>query len=110
MLMLLFTRFLFTEIFPKHETYLIQDIDVNSVGKSNCDFTTCAAAPTASLVEAFASSNDAWTPEFTFTLLRGGFKKKKLKVGQSAQPPLTPPPLAKLGEFFFFFYNFFLLL
>merc|ERR1711913_12658 len=44
---------------------LYKDILVNSVGESSCDFTTCAAAPTATVVEAFAASNDAWIAEFT---------------------------------------------
>jgi len=44
---------------------LYKDILVNSVGESSCDFTTCAAAPTATVVEAFAASNDAWITEFT---------------------------------------------
>merc|ERR1711874_388850 len=44
---------------------LYKDILVNSVGESSCDFTTCAAAPTATAVDAFAASNDAWIAEFT---------------------------------------------
>jgi len=44
---------------------LYKDILVNSVGESSCDFTTCAAAPTATAVDAFAASNDAWITEFT---------------------------------------------
>jgi len=44
---------------------LYKDILVNSVGESSCDFTTCANAPTATAVEAFAASNDAWITEFT---------------------------------------------
>ena len=43
----------------------LQDILVDSLGESSCDFTTCAAAPTAAAVEAFAASNDVWIPEFT---------------------------------------------
>jgi len=44
---------------------LYKDILVNSVGESSCDFTTCAAAPTATAVDAFAASNAAWITEFT---------------------------------------------
>jgi len=44
---------------------LYKDILVDSVGESSCDFTNCAAAPTATAVEAFAASNDVWIPEFT---------------------------------------------
>merc|ERR1712002_494573 len=44
---------------------LYKDILVDSLGESSCDFTTCAAAPTAATVEAFAASNDVWIPEFT---------------------------------------------
>jgi len=44
---------------------LYKDILVDSVGESSCDFTTCADAPTATVVEAFAASNDVWISEFT---------------------------------------------
>ena len=45
--------------------FLKQDIQVDSDGKSSCDFDTCASAPTATAVEAFAASNDAWISEFS---------------------------------------------
>ena len=38
---------------------------MDDAGESSCDFTTCEAADTASAVEAFAASNDAWISEFT---------------------------------------------
>ena len=64
MLMLLFIRFFKNN--QKNITRLFfQDILVDSLGESSCDFTTCAAAPTAAAVEAFAASNDVWIPEFT---------------------------------------------
>merc|ERR1711970_137427 len=44
---------------------LYKDIQVDSDGKSSCDFDTCASAPTATAVEAFAASNDAWISEFS---------------------------------------------
>ena len=44
---------------------IFQDIIVDEEGESSCDFDSCAAAPTASAVEAFAASNDAWISEFT---------------------------------------------
>jgi len=44
---------------------LYKDILVDSVGESSCDFTNCADAPTAAVVEAFAASNDVWISEFT---------------------------------------------
>ena len=63
MLMLLSTRF-YKKISKMLQDFL-QDILVDSLGESSCDFTTCAAAPTAAAVEAFAASNDVWIPEFT---------------------------------------------
>jgi len=44
---------------------LYKDIIVDDEGKSSCDFTTCDAAPTATVVEAFAASNEVWITEFT---------------------------------------------
>ena len=63
MLMLLSIRF-YKKISKMLQDFL-QDILVDSLGESSCDFTTCAAAPTAAAVEAFAASNDVWIPEFT---------------------------------------------
>ena len=44
---------------------LYKDIEVDSDGESSCDFDTCAAAPTESVVEAYAASNDVWMADFT---------------------------------------------
>ena len=44
---------------------LYKDIQVDEDGKSSCDFETCDPAPTASVVEAFAASNEAWIPAFS---------------------------------------------
>ena len=44
---------------------LFKDIQVNAEGQSSCNMGTCAASPTAEVVEAFAASNDAWISEFT---------------------------------------------
>ena len=50
-------------------------MQVDSEGQSSCDMDTCAASPTAGVVEAFAASNDAWinqfTPVFTRMLAHG---------------------------------------
>ena len=42
----------------------LQDIIVEDDGKSSCAFASCAAAPTATIVEAFAASNQVWITEF----------------------------------------------
>merc|ERR1711892_961049 len=44
---------------------LYKEIVVNEFGESSCDFDTCAAAPTATAVEAFAASNEVWITAFT---------------------------------------------
>ena len=43
---------------------LLLDIQVDEDGQSSCGFASCAAAPTKSVVEAFAASNDAWISAF----------------------------------------------
>jgi len=44
---------------------LYKDITPDAVGESACDFDTCADAPTATAVEAFAASNEVWITAFT---------------------------------------------
>merc|ERR1712080_579101 len=39
-------------------------LNVDVDGKSSCAFASCAAAPTATIVEAFAASNQVWITEF----------------------------------------------
>merc|ERR1712123_449983 len=49
---------------------LYKDITPDAVGESACDFNTCADAPTATAVEAFAASNEVWITAFTKVLTK----------------------------------------
>ena len=53
------------KIFQNDFIYFFQEIIVDEFGESSCDFDTCATAPTATAVEAFAASNEVWISAFT---------------------------------------------
>ena len=61
---------------------LVLDIQVDKDGQSSCGFSSCAHAPTFSVVEAFATSNVAWisafSPVYTKMLANGAKALKDL--------------------------------